>query len=250
MSATLTKSALGFVAGILALTPLASATLYTFQDGLNGYDGTQDAALYAGDPNAGGPGIGVNTGANPTLLARGDHRSILFFDLSSLAGQTATSDATLTLTMADNHAGVAFSIYAISDANAGWLQGDNTSYAPAGPGEVTYEDLSSPSTPWTGGDGLEGAGGYNHTAVDSGVGGLYNTTVNLTIPQSLIQHWIDGPNAGLLINSDTMYVQIQFRSSEDTAGRPMLQINAVPEPGTLSALGVMASAWLLSRRRK
>jgi hypothetical protein len=175
----------------------------------------------------------------------------LSFDLTSLAGQTATSDGTLTLTMADNHAGVPFSVYAISDANAGWSQGDNPSYAPADLGDVTYEYRISNTTPWVGGNGLAGMGGYDHTAVASGVGGLYNTTVTLTIPQSLIQHWIDGPNAGLLISSTSESWQaIQFRSSEDTAGRPMLQINAVPEPGTLSALGVMASAWLLSRRRK
>lgn len=243
MSAKLAKSAIGFAAGFLALAPLASAALYTFQDGLNGYDGTQDNTLYAGDP-------GINVGASPTLLARGDHRAILSFDLTSLAGMTVTGNATLTLTMADNHVNVPFSVYAISDANAGWQQGDNTAYGSAGAGESTYEDFSYPNIPWVGGDALEGTGGYNHTAEASGVGGAYNTTVDLTLPASLIQHWIDVANGGLLVNSDTYYTQIQFRSSDDTAGRPMLKFTAVPEPGTLSVLGLMASTLILGRRRK
>lgn len=256
MAATIRQSVLGAALGIFALAPMASAATYTFQDGLNGYDGTQDTTLYAGDPNAGGPGHGVNVGGGPTLLARGDHRAILKFDLSSLAGMTVTDEATLTLTMADNHVGVPFSIYAISDANAVWSQGTNVSYAPAQVGDVTYEERVYPGTAWTGGDGLEGTGGYDHTATASSTGGAYNTTVNLTIPQALVQHWIDTANAGLLINSDTLYTTIQFRSSEDSDGtlgttiRPMLTINAVPEPGTLSVLGLAASALLLERRRK
>ncbi|MCC6424570.1 MAG: PEP-CTERM sorting domain-containing protein [Phycisphaerales bacterium] len=250
MAASVTKSALGFAAGFLMLAPLASATVYTFQDGLGGYDGTQDASLYAGDPNAGGLGRGVNTGGSPTLYSHGVHLDVLSFDLSSLAGQTVTGDATLTLTMADNHVGVPFSIFAISDANAGWSQGDNPSYAPADLGDVTYEYRISNTSPWVGGDGLAGAGGYDHTAVDSGVGGAYNTTVDLTIPQSLIQHWIDVANAGLIINSDSLGTAIQFRSSDDTAGRPLLTFSAVPEPATLSVLGMIGSALLLGRRRK
>lgn len=258
MSAKWAKSAIGFAAGFLALAPLASAALFTFQDGLNGYDGTQDASLYVGDPNAGGLGRGVNTGGAPAILARGDHRAVLSFDLSSLAGQTVTADATLTLTMADNHTGVPFSVYQISDANAGWSQGDNPAYAPADLGDVTYEYRISNTSAWVGGDGLEGSGGYTHTATASGVGGAYNTTVDLTIPQALVQHWIDVANAGLLINSDTLYTTIQFRSSEDSDGtlgtsiRPKLQIttNAVPEPATISSLGLIAGALLLGRRRK
>lgn len=236
------KSTLLGAAAVLSIGSLASATVYSFQDGLNSYDGTQDATLYAGDPQ------GINTGASPTIYTNGVHRGVLSFDLSSLIGQTVTGDATLTLTMADNHPGIAFSIYSIIDANAGWAQGDNPAYAPAGAGEVTWENKSHPSTPWVGGPGLEGAGyGYNPVAVDGDVGGNYNTPVVLTIPQALVQHWIDTANAGLLIFSDTQGQAVQFRSSDDSAGRPLLEITAVPEPAALSLLGLGA---LAMRRRR
>lgn len=229
-------------AGILIAGSMVPAAVYNFQDGVNSYDGTQDASLYAGDPQ------GINTGASPTIYTNGVHRGVLSFDLSSLIGQTVTGDATLTLKMADNHVGIAFSLFAIEDANAGWLQGDNPAYAPAGAGEVTWESKSHPGTPWVGGDGLQGAGGYNPTAVDSGVGGAYNTDVVLTLPQALVQHWIDTANGGLLILSDNQGEPIQFRSSDDEVlARPVLQVTAVPEPAAMSLIGLAA---LILRRRK
>jgi hypothetical protein len=237
------KSSAIFAATLFATAPLASAAVYTFQDGVASYDGTQDASLYAGDP-------GTNTGASPTIYTNGVHRGVLSFDLTSLAGQTVTGDATLTLVMADNHPGIAFSIFAISDANAGWLQGDNPAYAPASAGEVTYENKSHPSTPWVGGDGLAGAGGYNPVAVDTGTGGAYNTTVVLTIPQAVVQGWIDTANGGLLILSDTQGEVVQFRSSDDEiSARPLLSVTAVPEPAT-GAFLTLIGAGLMARRRQ
>lgn len=228
---------------VIATASIAMGATYSFQDGLNGYDGTQDTSLYAGDPTP-----GVNTGAAPTLYNNGVHRAIIRFDLTSLAGMTVTEDATLTLTMADSHT-VAFSLYAISDDNAGWLQGSNPAYGPANAGDATYENKSHPGTPWVGGAGLAGAGGFDPVAVGTGVSGAYNTAINITLPASLIQHWIDGPNAGLVILSDELGQVTQFRSSDDTDGRPLLVINAVPEPASAALLGMLGFG-LLARRRK
>jgi hypothetical protein len=101
------------ISSALVATTTASAAVFTFQDGVSGYDGTQDASLY---PNG---DVDVNTGALTVTFADVTTRSIHKFDVT---GMTVTAPATLTFTIADTSldlpASVNFSVYQITDARA------------------------------------------------------------------------------------------------------------------------------------
>lgn len=258
------RSAAIVAAALFAVAPMASAALYSFRDGISGYDGTQDASLYAGGD------VNTNTGALTVTYAAEAHRSIIKFDLSSLAGLTVSGPATLSLFVADTSVGpegsgqptigpefLNFSIHSITDANAGWSQGDNV-FAAADPGEVTYNNMSHPSSPWAGSAGLTTSGtDYDTPAVYTG---LYDqkptaegTAVVISLPASLVQHWIDVANAGLRISVDPTGQgagAAQFYSSEgSTLLRPLLEVEAIPEPASATMLGLAGIA-ILARRRK
>ena len=216
-----------------------------------------------------------NLGANVEISAgadwTGSRRSLLRFDLSSLAGKTVTA---VSLTLAKtSDSGNSYSqpvnLYQISSANAGWDEGASA-YAAAKSGESCWAAKVYPSTPWAGSAGLGTAGtadtkdtdyiatplGSFTVANTDAVGTLY--TVNFA-SVSFLQDWVNTPasNAGFLLYSpalETASAWIAFGSSENaTAGyQPVLTVTVVPEPCMLALLatglfGLICYAW---RKRK
>jgi hypothetical protein len=240
-------------AALFGAVPLASAAVFTFQDGVAGYDGTQDASLYPGGD------ADVNTGALTVTYANSGTFTIHKFDLTSLAGMTVTAPATLALTIADTSldlpASVNFSVFQITDANAGWAQGNN-GFATADPGEVTYNNLAHPSTPWAGSPGLSTAG-VDYVNTDLGpyvydqLPAAEGTTVVVTLPAALVQHWIDVANAGVVIRDVTGGGAVQFYDSENGTinYRPLLTVTAVPEPASMALLGMLGLGLFARRQR-
>lgn len=256
------KWAGAIAAACLTTATVSSAAVYSFQDGIDGYDGTQDATLYPGVVDG-----EMNTGGSGVIYAnQGAAIQIIKFDVSSLAGLTVTGPATLTFTIADTSVGpdtiypgpefLAFTVHSITDANAGWVQGNNSYGPPADAGEVTYNNKAYPATPWAGSAGLSTSGtDYDAVAVATGLydqkGTAEGAPLSITLPASLIQHWIDVNNAGLRIRVEPHegYGAVQFYSSEySTSHRPKLEVTAVPEPASIGLLG-MIGAGLLARRR-
>lgn len=242
---------------IFAMASIATATTHTFQDGLNGYDGTQDTNLYY----ATGGEANYNVGGEGVLYFGYSTLSILSFDVSSLAGQEVTS-ARLTLYISDNSddgAPMPIQIMQITDGNAGWQQGSHL-YADttASDGEATGANKGHPGASWTGDAGLyEPDVDFVATPIASPMFDFSaeadGTPITVDLPISLVQHWIDSVNAGLIITKDwsSNYARgPQIYSSEYAVQgvRPSLEITVVPEPA--SGLMLLASIGLLTRRRR
>ncbi len=217
------------------------------------YAGTSDTTLLGNsDTNS-----NAHFGANEKLYV-GIHdrarRSLLRFDLSSLHGQYSTiTGATLTLTVDQaTHAGT-LDVFQLVDGNAGWVEGTGGalgSVSDAQPGEATWHNLAHPGTPWVGGTGI-GSAGYGASPLDSEAfpqqaGGVTTpATLEVTLPASLIDAWVTGANAGLLLRhaSDGVVSErqlLQLRSSEwaTPSSRPTLTIEfePIPEPASVGLL--------------
>jgi hypothetical protein len=255
--------------GAVMLPSLAArGAVATFQNGQanpfgsGGYAGTQDAML------AGGQGWGGYGSFNPLYKSGGaGNRAVISFDVSGLAGKySAITSADLYLTQDETASGsgaVPFSLHAIADGNVGWIEGTSTGQSETGGAATWYYKVSHFENPsahvrWIGGFGLgDGTGATSGYAADPAATGTYDygktgQTIKLSLPVSLIEHWITGPNAGLLIINDKTVdpTNAQFWSSEATAvaNRPRLEIHYVPEPpaGSLMLIG----AGVLAVRRR
>jgi hypothetical protein len=259
----------------------ATVNTVTFQDGTpapftaGNYDGTQDATLYWGGDSQ------FNTGTSPVVFTSGVNSHIVMqFDVSSLAGKGAIQSAKLVL-MPENSSGAAFSstfsVYQLADANAGWQQGSK-SYAQATTGEVTWDYKAYNTVEWAGAtpgpydpntDPAHGNRGASNAGVDYLTPALGTGTyvqvpshapvegdqVSVDLPGSLIDHWLSGTNAGLIIIADGTTAQgEQFVSSdsyyEPSTWKPALQVTyAVPEPASAALLLVGGGLVTLRRRR-
>jgi hypothetical protein len=224
---------------------------YTFQDGANGYKGTQDTLLY-GNTAAGGQNL--NYGANPTIQVyeretstTNSVRTLIRFDLSSLQSMLAQGysihGAQLTLTLASNadHLGVATSLYRVSDGNANWVEG--TAIATTQPGSSDWNHRIYNTQPWAGSPGLSTPGAdYVPTPLATANAPLTaGGTMTLTLSDvSFLADWINNPthNAGFLVRQASGSFSVdQFNSREAStvASRPQLVVtfNAHPDRARL-----------------
>lgn len=243
-----------FFAGTYAGTANTSMLRY------NGYD-------YGGEVN-------IHVGYNGSSY----YRAVLRFDLSSVQSYLAThpevtiTGATLTLYQATSGAaGTALvNASALTDANAGWGVGvGNGTAGGGGPiaGAATWfnknaDGSGTPSTTagtagtaWSGGTG----GGTIGTTLASlafdqaqAVGTAY--TLNFDPTGTLVQHWLTGTNAGLLLApGDTSSIHPYFYGSKwgssSNYRKPELNITytVIPEP---ASLGLFAIGSLLMFRRR
>lgn len=274
--------ALAAAAGLLASASAASAGTVTFQNlqsnaFVSNYTGTQSAWIAGNDGDYNGSYVAML--ANEGRGGGADiDRGLLKFDLSSLAGQIGpVTSATLTLTQIVNEASspnpFTFSLYRITNADANWQEGGGGEQVA---GTVTWNNLSYSSTsptPWAGSAGLststndptDAHADYVGTAVAQGTyndaAGQNGAAVTLSLPASLIQDWITGPNAGLLIKTDNAsasqwaeFAGAKYTGSNggDSTWDPILTINysAVPEPVSGSLLLIGGGLLALRRRRR
>jgi hypothetical protein len=260
---------------ILGWNTQSQAAAVILQQGVNGYSGMTGATLSQTYPES---TLGYQTdtliGVGSWIGASGStaQKGLIRFDLSSLAGQTITS-ASLTLTSDQIYLpgnwGGNLTLYRVSDANKGWVVGGYAS-PPVNNGWATWGNLSANASgspvPWAGSAGL-GTSGTDYfatplaTVAFSGTNaGVATYTFNFD-DVSFLADWASNPsnNAGFLLRlPETESLQNQgvyFGSSSyaTVASRPELSIGVVPEPSTVSMLGLVAAAAILRillRRRR
>ena len=256
---------------ILGWITQSQAALITLQQGVNGYSGTTGTTLSQWYPES---TLGFQTdkliGVGSWIGTSGStaQKGLIRFDLSSLAGQTITS-ASLTLTSDQIYLAGSWSgnltLYRVSDANKGWVVGGYAS-PPANNGWATWSERAENSASWAGSAGL-GTSGTDYfatplaTVAFSGTNaGVATYTFNFD-DISFLADWASNPsnNAGFLLRlPETESLQnegVYFGSSSygTVASRPELSLGVVPEPSTVSMLGLVAAAAILRillRRRR
>ncbi len=220
-----------------------------------------DATLFEASPDN-------NLGDSNTFMAGlrpkgGRSRGVLRFDLTRLPANIVINSASLTLTVtvtppiATRPASSFFDLHRVTQA---WGEGNKSSYyggVAASPGEATWNSAMASIAPWRspGGDFLSAVSASQLITGD----GLYtfNSTPSLT---SDVQSWYGNPanNFGWILMSESEGVSRtvrRFGSREDLLNAPSLVVNftAVPEPGTLTLLGlgcVCVLGWNCHRSRR
>lgn len=258
-----------FLATCFAVTSYAQTS--TFQDGVNGYSGTEDNILIAGS-NANN-----NYGGNPSMLAGYDgfvpRRNLLRFDLSSLSlnpGESVSSASiTLNLNARPTSGPVEIGVYEVIAANAGWVEGSSNGAIEAGASSWNY--LSTGATPpagsttWDGGsngalEGWPGSVSPMDVATITTTTAL-GTKITFDLSPAVVEGWINNPgsNGGVVLSStagppNSNNYLAGFDASEDgtVALRPSFEVSVIPEPGSASLLGGMVAMGvvLLGLRRR
>lgn len=271
---------LGF-AGLYCLLASASANTAAFQDGqstpvLGGtYSGVQDVMLLVnGGSNSAAENFGARAEMNVGSMGYpGDpyyRRSLIKFDLTSLAGQ-ASSIQSVTLRFVSNALAGSGTVdlFRVASANGNWVEGTGVATGNNGSGSSTWSSKIQDSASWAGGtSGMSvpstdylsspvSSVSYNSSTTHAGdtVDFVFNDT-------SFITAWIAGDNPGLFLRqADESQAQnwISFYSSETGVNypyasssitlRPSLIVNytAVPEPSC--AVLLVLGMGLLARRR-
>ena len=249
-----------------ALAQCASAATAIFQDGLDGYAGTEDNQIL--DPGTGFDDANVG-GRNTFQLGNASpastRRCLLRFDVSSLAGRfTSIDSATITLKKSNLPAGSGTDdaeMYAIADNNADWVEG--TGQFVVQNGSSSWNSKQHP-TAWIGGGGGGALGALQDTIANVSGNDAANTFYVFDLAPSLVDHWVTIANAGVVIKEGAEIdgagsgtdLQIEFYAAEfgaiaDAPVRPKLTVTytIIPEPATLSLLG-LASLLMVGCRRK
>lgn len=218
------------------------------QEGLDGYEGTADVMLYAPASVA-----NVNYGASETISCGvnrwGEHQvSLLRFDLSELPRGLRVRSARLTLTAVAGiypYRDLTVHLRALSEANAGWVEGAGDGTRIPTPGAACWNFLSYDDRPWAGKAGAGEAGvdydvGWSVSATVPAQGG---GAVSFDLPAEEVQRWIDRPqaNAGLRLWPEGATEggdAAAFRSSEYARleERPRLELMVEADDAPLAAM--------------
>ena len=230
---------------VVATQKASAAATAVFQDGLNGYAGTEDNQILDPgtgfqDDNVGGRNAMQLGNASPTTT----RRSILRFDVSSLASlSTGVVSAKITLKKVNAAAGPGTDdaeMYAIADNNADWVEGNSQFAVTAG--ESSWNSKQHGTSTWIGGGGGGTLGALQDTIVGVSSNDLPNTLYTWDLDPALVDQWITGVNGGVLIKEANEFdglgsgteLQIEFGSSEfgdpinDAPQHPKLEITFNP----------------------
>ncbi len=183
-------------------------------------DVTEDARVLSFFPDSNeGNGVFLSVYNNPG----NSQNSYLFFDLSAHSGSTVIGDGTLTLA-------------STGDANNFVLNG----FLYQAAGSWDEASISWNNQPSSTGASL------------STINGTFTQLVNWTLPNAILQGWLDNPgsNLGLVLIADTTST-LTFHSSENgiSATIPRLTFNTVPEPSMPMMLALLFLSRLFGRHR-
>ncbi len=214
-------------------------------------------------------------GSNSNYVGKdgnGEHRkSIIRFDLSELSSLSGSIESvTLTFTtIAEstlNNTNVLINLYQISNANAGWKAG--TASGAVQTTASTWNNLSHNTVTWAGSQGLGTPGTDYLTTIINGTKTVTTgnsqspltvtgVTYTWTLPIALVEEWISGINAGLLLDvadfdelNSGDYVKFGSANHTTEAWRPYLTINyaTIPEAGSVALVITGLVPLLLTRR--
>ena len=253
--------------GILSASMLW-ADAFEFREGLpnlyspGGYDGTEDLALSLSAPATNGGAYSPLTVGRFNTNGSDTRRGLIRFDLSSLAGNVVSvSSASLSLSLGGAATSGSFTIkvHPLLAANVGWQAGTGQfTAASTQTGDSTWNQRNSGQANWAGGSGASVAGvDYSSNELASFTWSPSSTSVDISIPNALIQSWIDTPstNAGLFLKpigpGTATNVAANFAPSEFSVAekRPTLSLHGVTEILRQSPLGPDSLYdWYLLRR--
>lgn len=244
----------------------ASATVYTFQQGVAGYTGASSTYTeYQGV----GDVQSFNYGAKTTMLVytpigegAPKKTGFMMFELSSVATPVVVSSAIMTLNVKGD--GVrepgfsqTFNIFPILRSGLDFGTGNGTE----DPGAVTFNSSAYGSAGWgssnTGNYGPVAGQDYSlasigsFTLTDANAG---ESVISFSLDNATVASWINSPstNYGFVIVSDAGISQAVIYTGNEAGAiyRPLLTIDAqaIPEPASMALLGLGAVAFLLRKR--
>jgi autotransporter-associated beta strand protein len=260
------------VAALTGLTPgFASGQVITFQNGVNGYTGTEDALLVGdGVRDTFNWGNRFDFYAGPSPPSEID-RTLIRFDVSALSGQAIQINSVILrltveavgLTTGSN----TVTLHQVLAANGDWVEGtaDGNLQAGSSTWAKKVQQTATEGIDWVGGPGL-GTAGYGPTLASQTytptTSGLFELAItDSAIATALINDFLTGTNEGFLLKTSDESVatrkDIAFWSSENgVIGRnPALIVTftSVPEPSSmlfLGAVGVGSLAWVCRLRTR
>ncbi|MGD9495712.1 MAG: glycoside hydrolase domain-containing protein [Armatimonadota bacterium] len=193
-----------WLSALIAGSVEAAEVEIVLQEGLDGYAGTADVMLYAPSSVA-----EVNYGRYPVLSCGinrwGEHQvSLLRFDLSEIPPGAGVRSARLVLQALGGvypFRELTVDVRELTQANAGWVEGEGDGTRVPTPGAACWSYLSHPGRRWAGKPGASEAGVDYSTAWGAQVrvpaeGGM---EVAAELPATVVRRWIERPetNAGL-----------------------------------------------------
>ena len=233
------------------------------------YQGTDDAAIFEQRPdkNIGNYALAI-IGRLP-WSPNGPGRGLLRFDLSAMAGQySGIENLTLNLWQDTPTGGdQTIDIFAISPANAGWVEGTKDSVTEVGSSSWTHQQYDA--VPWAGSAGL-GTEGTDYDPIPLATFNTGTAQGWVSIPltghagltlKDLIDLWSgdQANNPGLLIRSQHegagQDIRSWFASTEavniwgPAYDYPPQLVIGIPEPATLALVG-LGGLTALGRRRR
>jgi len=174
-------------------------------------------------------GVSTSTGAYVRDDAPRRFRGIMSFDLTPFAGYTVTGDAILRVKLSTARGGV-IGFYHVQPGYADWSEGKSLGGGKTGPYNDWFE-----GTRWENfHDKFDPNSDPIATADWSGLN--VGDTATVTIPAAVVQEWIDGVNAGMLlkmVDEETSHgYEFETRDTHlDPNNRPPeLAFDAVPSP--------------------
>ncbi len=237
------------VPAALALAGGAFALQVTLQDGLDGYDGTDDCLLYAPSVVA-----DINYGVSSSFacgLNRWGERQVALirFDLAGLPEAQVVSARVELHADSDTYPyrDIVVGAAPIAPGNAGWRQGTNDGERVPVAGTACWNWLAEGARRWAGSPGLcTAATDYLPEPVaQATVPAKSRGWVAFELAPDLVQRWLDEPAANAGLRLDAIGEQLQkgdlvgFSASEaekDASLRPKLVLEFAERPGLADAL--------------
>ena len=207
------KLARPFVCKILEERLLLSTLTQLFQDGVGGYEGTQDARIKLSRPEK-------NYGATVEMQLDGDpdRATLLRWDTGSIASASTVVSASITIHVTD----ASRDTYELYELRRPWLEN-----------EVTWNEFASGS-PWeiAGGQGSDDVGTIAVGQTTSDVNGLMSIELNAA-GVAMVQSWINDPrdNQGVFFqdydNATRDGLKFDSHERDIVDRRPMLSVTYV-----------------------